>query len=103
MTDMDAAWAQQIVAESRDRIAKADDRAARMRDAFERGTWDEFTKTVADEYGIDINSDGTDPDTANSDGASRSERADDSESDPRGSGESGPELPEAGGSAEPSP
>lgn len=94
---MDPSWAQRIVTESRNRIAQADDRATRMREAFEQGKWEEYSKEVAAEYGIDATGDN------DIDIGEHAERRDDAESPRRSGGESGAELPQAGGGIEPSP
>ena len=95
---MDPEWAKRIVAESRDRIAKADVRATRMRDAFKAGTWSEYLAEVTADYGIDA--DITDSDIANTDIGEHAERVDDSRAATRASDGNGAELPQASGGAE---
>lgn len=97
---MDPEWAKRIVAESRDRIAKADVRATRMRDAFKAGTWSEYLAEVTADYGIDA--DITDSDIANTDIGEHAERVDDSRAATRASDRDGAELPQESRSAEPS-
>ena len=91
---MDAEWAKSVIEQSRDRIAAADGRAARLRASYQNGTWDDYLKELAEKYGINID---TGPDA---EPAEREQRSDIDGGNPRGGGDTGAAVPQDGGEAE---